>query len=201
MKRHKRMVLQQRIRTWTVETRWRGETLKRIGWSNHHPEEEDANDKNRENRPTNKRISKTLTELQHHRHQIAAEDQRPKNDRSFKSPPQRCKVVERRGFRRTVIGDVQHREVTGDECSFHRNRSEEPPEEDQPRIPTRQPHKFGTMTDQSVTNRDGTKNRRSKTKSDSCTSKCEIHEPLRTVVTGTFPFTSAWLRRSASSSL
>ena len=201
MERHKRMVLQQRIRTWAIETRWRGETLKRIGRTNQHPKEEDADDKHRENRPTNKRISKTLAELQHHRHEVSAKYERPKDDRTFESSPQRCKVVERRGFRRTVIGDVEHREVTGDECSFHRDRSEQSTEEDQPRIPTRQPDKFGTMTDQSVTNRDGAKNRRSKTKSDSCTSKCEIHEPLRTVVTGTFPFTSAWLSRSASSSL
>ena len=100
------------------------------------PEKENADDKNRENRPTNKRISKTLAELHHNRHEVAAEDERPKDDRTFEGSPQCCKVVNRRGFRRTVIGNVQHREVTGNECSFHRDRSKDPSEEDQPRIPT-----------------------------------------------------------------
>ena len=131
MERHERMVLEQRVWSRAVEPRRRREIAERIRRTGHQVEEEQCHQQHGEQRPADERIGQPTAELDHHRHEIPAEDHRPQDDRPLERSPECGEVVERRGFRGPVIGDELHGEVAGDQCPFHRDERHDSTQENQ----------------------------------------------------------------------
>ncbi|CAB4323602.1 unannotated protein [freshwater metagenome] len=192
MERHERMVLQQWVGTRAVESGWRREVAERIGRTSHQVEEEERDEQHGEQGPADEWIGQSTAELDHHRHEITAEDHRPQDDRPLKRTPECGEVVEGRGLRGPVVGDELHGEVTGNQRSFHGDEGQDTTEQHKCGIEPGKTDEIGSTTDEPVANRDGTQQGSGETERDAGTTKCNIHRVhAGASTTGTFPPSTA----------
>jgi hypothetical protein len=119
MERHENVVLQEWVGTRTVVAKRRGEPVERRRRADHQGEEEAGDQEQREQRPRQHRVVALRPELQHHRNDIPAEHECPKQNRALERRPEGGDVEQGRRLARTVLGNERHREISGDKGSLH----------------------------------------------------------------------------------
>ena len=105
------VVLQKRVRARTVGGHLPDNMSERVRRASHEGEEEDGDAKPDQAGPRHEGVSGPLAEHERHGGQVAAEDQRPEQDRALKGRPHAGDGVEQRRFPAVVGGNEGDREV------------------------------------------------------------------------------------------